>query len=289
MKNKEADFIIKRKKRNIIYPAKGGKTMDGLIQQIEVSRCTDGRMEKVADRVIQEDVLGIRINGALFFRISCSLEQPENLAAGFLFTQQIVKDKSEIELIVFDREAGECRITLRSKAADRLNTMDKSARQKGSSGGLLFPESNNPGDTQPQDCMQITCDDATRLIRLHHDHSRLFKMTGAVHSCALCSRTDLLRFYEDIGRHNALDKMAGDILLNGIDTADKIVTASCRLSLEIIQKVAVSGFSMVISNSAPTYPAVKAAESAGICVIGFARNNRFNLYTHPGRIISREP
>ena len=262
-----------------------GKTMDQFIKQINVSRCGKGKIEQVTDSVIEEHVLIIRINGNVVFEIVCTPDQPENLAAGYLFTQKIITDKADVAGIVFDKEALEVRITLCEKAANRLNTIKSESKIKGSSGGLLSPERNPVrAPSKPVD-LKISCSEVLHLIRQHHEKSRLFRQTGAVHSCAICSTGNIIRFYEDIGRHNAFDKMAGDIVMNGLETTGGIITASCRLSLEIIQKIAVSGFPMVISNAAPTSSGVKEAESAGITVIGFARDDRFNIYTHDHRVV----
>ena len=135
----------------------------------------------------------------------------------------------------------------------------------------------------------ITYDQVLSLIRQHFDHSRLFQETGAVHSAGLCDPFTILSYYEDIGRHNALDKLAGDILLNNTKTHDKIATLSCRMSLEIIGKIVKTGIPIVISNAAPTLSAIRLARDAGLTVIGFARDNRFNIYTHAKRISAGPP
>ena len=136
------------------------------------------------------------------------------------------------------------------------------------------------------DALTINYVQVLSLIQQHFDHSELFHETGAVHSAGLCDPSTILSYYEDIGRHNALDKLAGDILLKGINTQNKIATVSCRMSLEIIGKIIKTGIPIVISNAAPTLSAVKLAHRAGLTVIGFARNNRFNVYTHEKRIIA---
>jgi len=141
----------------------------------------------------------------------------------------------------------------------------------------------------PADGFSMTYDEVLSLIRMHKDHSGLFLETGAVHSAGLCHGGRMLYYYEDIGRHNALDKLAGDILLRGLHTGDKAATVSCRMSLEIIGKIVKTGIPIVISNAAPTLSAVRLARRSGLTVIGFARGSRFNIYSHEERIVPSPP
>lgn len=256
-----------------------------IIKQIDITRIKDNRIILTQDSIIDEDILEIHINGEKTFQMVFSMTHTNALAAGFLFTQGIVREKEDILDSVFLEAPKQCHITLKETALDRLKEFRKNGQVKGSSGGTLlsFPEGAQAVNQSPG--FSITYDTVLSLIRMHRDHSGIFIRTGAVHSAGLCHKGRILYYYEDIGRHNALDKLAGDILLKGIDTRDRVATVSCRMSLEIIGKIIRTGIPVVISNAAPTLSAVRLADRAGLTVIGFARDNRFNIYTHGERIV----
>ena len=114
--------------------------------------------------------------------------------------------------------------------------------------------------------------------------SDLFQQTGGVHSGAICSRDAILLFHEDIGRHNAVDKLIGEALSRQISLADKILLTSGRLSSEILLKAARQSIPVIVSRSAPTALAVELAARVNITLIGFARGNRMNVYAGDARV-----
>jgi len=110
--------------------------------------------------------------------------------------------------------------------------------------------------------------------------------THGVHSAALCDRKSILIFSEDIGRHNAIDKIFGKCLLENIPTDNRAVITSGRITSEILHKVARRGIPIIISISAPTNLGVRIADSLGITLLGFVRGKRINAYTNDWRIVS---
>ncbi len=257
-----------------------------IIKQVDIIRIKNSKKLFIKDDIVNEDILEIYINGDKHFEMVFSATKPKTLAAGFLFTQGIIHEKTDILNIIYHEDKNQCHIILNDTAGKRLNKFQKGHQIKGSSGGTLLQDKAMVLPSKPDGMLSITYHQVLALIKMHQEHSMVFHQTGAVHSAGLCDTSKILFLYEDIGRHNALDKLAGDILLNDIDTHDKIATLSCRMSLEIIGKIIKTGISIVISNAAPTLAAVKLASKAGVTMIGFARSNRFNIYTHEHRIHS---
>ncbi len=123
------------------------------------------------------------------------------------------------------------------------------------------------------------------MVKEFQDCSQVYRITGGVHSAALCDTGSILVFADDIGRHNAIDKIFGQSLLENIPTRDRIILTSGRISSEILLKVAKRNIPIIISKSAPTNLAVRLANDLGITLIGFVRGKRMNAYTNDWRIV----
>ncbi|MCK5427578.1 MAG: formate dehydrogenase accessory sulfurtransferase FdhD, partial [Thermodesulfovibrionia bacterium] len=115
--------------------------------------------------------------------------------------------------------------------------------------------------------------------------SELFRSTGGVHSAALCDAHEMLVFAEDIGRHNAVDKVIGYAFLENIPMQNKILLLSGRLSSEIINKAVRAKVPLLISRAAPTDIAVETAKKYNLTLIGFLRGQKLNVYSNPQRLI----
>ena len=133
--------------------------------------------------------------------------------------------------------------------------------------------------------LKISAPEVSILVEEFVQRSKVFKATGGVHSAALCDATKILLFSEDIGRHNAIDKIFGECLLKEVPTDDHIVVTSGRVSSEILLKVARRNIPILISKSAPTNLGVKLATQLGMTLIGFARGKRMNAYASSWRIV----
>lgn len=256
---------------------------DPVIKEIEIIRFEDGKSRQIKDAIIDEEILSLVINENPCFKMVCSMTDIQELSAGFLFTQGIIHQKKDIKNMEWKPGENRCCVTLTPDAYQRVTDLKKNGLIKGSSGGSLL-HSFSPAKPMENDNFSITPAQVISLIESHWNCSKRFQKTGAVHSAGLCDLENTLFYYEDIGRHNAVDKLAGSILLNSIDTFGKVATVSCRMSLEIVGKIVQTGITVLISNAAPTLSAVKLADKAGLTMIGFARGNRFNIYTHEQRV-----
>jgi FdhD protein len=141
------------------------------------------------------------------------------------------------------------------------------------------------GFAQIKSSLQVEAGEILKLVGAVQDKALLFKSTGGVHSAALAERDKLLFYNEDIGRHNAVDKIVGQCILKNISLEDKILLTSGRISSEIVIKGAKLGLPIIVSRSAPTSLAVALARETGITLVGFARGKRLNIYSHTIRII----
>ena len=131
---------------------------------------------------------------------------------------------------------------------------------------------------------------ARRVLALVNEFSQcstMYKATGGVHNAALCNTDSIIIFSEDIGRHNAIDKVFGQSLLEDMPTGGHLIITSGRVSSEILLKVARRNVPLLISKSAPTSLGVKLASDLGVTLVGFAREKRLNIYTHEQRLRSK--
>jgi FdhD protein len=131
--------------------------------------------------------------------------------------------------------------------------------------------------------------DADTIVRLPHvlrDAQRAFAETGGLHAAGVFDTAGALQLSaEDVGRHNAVDKLLGRLLMSGrLPLEDSLLFVSGRSSFEIVQKAYLGGLPLIAAVSAPSSLAIDLANRAGITLLGFVRGDRFNVYTHPGRV-----
>jgi FdhD protein len=251
--------------------------MESETNRIPILRFGEEGKSSIKDIVVREFPLTIVLNGQELVTLLCSPTNLEYLAAGFLLSEGLIKGKDDIKAILVDEQKGVARV-------ETKKAVDVSLRRVLASGGGkgIASSSAQKVSVEPQ-----TKFSASRVFSLMHDlvqRSRVFKATGGVHSAALCNTEGILVFSEDIGRHNAIDKILGECLLKGITTDNRLVITSGRVSSEILLKVARRNVPILISKSAPTDLGVKLADDLGVTLVGFARGKRMNVYTNGWRV-----
>ncbi|TWB52039.1 FdhD protein [Rhizobium sp. ERR 922] len=216
----------------------------------------------------------------------------EDFAVGFSLTEGIITDMSEIAAIepIEDGQGIDVQITLVDDAADALRLRRR--HMAGPVGcGLCGIESIEQAVRKVPDVSKValkpTQRDIVRAIALLNDAQLLHRETHAVHGAGFYIPSEgLLAVREDVGRHNALDKLCGAVIRSGHKGADGVVAVTSRLSVEMVQKAAILGSSVLVAISAPTALAIRTAEEAGMTLVALVRDDDFEIFTHPHRIIT---
>jgi FdhD protein len=214
----------------------------------------------------------------------------EELASGFLFTEGIISGYSDIEKIVIDKH-NTVTVRLRDQVTARIESMDRHSYVASSCGVcgkrsiaavMERAQYSIDGGGMPAVSSELINSLPVVLRKAQHD----FDSTGGIHASALFdTKGSLLELREDVGRHNALDKLIGaQLSKNKVPLREQILLLSGRASFELIQKSAHAGIPLVAAIGAPSSLAVGLAEKSGITLIGFVRQARFNVYTGAHRV-----
>jgi len=209
------------------------------------------------------------------------------LAAGFAFTEGIIESLHDVlSMAVCADTPGVVRMTLADPTrvvTRRRNVLLTSSC--GICGSRDIVENNAYGLTPVPDRMRFGATRLAPLMAGMQEHQQVFSLTGGAHAAAIFNQGgQILAVAEDLGRHNALDKVIGRVLLEGGSFERCGVLLSSRLSLEMVAKAIRAGFEMIAAIGAPTSLAIEIAQHFGITLCGFVRNDRATLYTHPHRI-----
>jgi FdhD protein len=242
---------------------------------LRVLRIIDGKQEYVEDTVVEDVLFRIFINGDLVASMNVVREKLEELTFGYLVTSNYIKGLDEVDEILFDENDVLVKLT---REVDPIEIKETYLKQ-------LSDASLTPAHFVVKESrLSLT----PRLIRTVMDELNLrgdtFKQTGGTHSALIYQDDKVVAFSEDVGRFNALDKVIGEALMNKIDLKNVILASSGRLAGEMVLKASNAGVPVMCSVSAPIKSGVNIAIAAGMTLIGFARGDKFNIYSGFERI-----
>lgn len=249
-----------------------------------------GRVERRVDVVAREKPLHIRLNGKAYVTIMCTPTNLENLAVGHLITQGILRSVNDIKEIDLMKDLCDIHLQPNVKIQEGISLKSRSSRivTSTSTSPITQPRLKHKDDIQnsPFD-VQV---DASTIIQVTSDldqRATTYKNTGGVHIAAIYTlKGQVVAFAEDVGRHNAVDKAIGLSLMVGKrDLSNSMLVLSGRLSGDMVSKAVNSGIPILISVAPALNTGIDLAESTGITLIGFTRGGRFNIYTHPYRVL----
>ena len=253
---------------------------DALILKISGSN-----VEGVVDEVASELPVRLILNDQPLVTPLCTPSELEELAVGFLLSEGLLRDRSSIRKLEVIEGDVAIRIELSGLPADWESMFEKRTISSGCGKGITFTSYRMDTDSRIDVVGQlVSLKDIRNLLNEFRNISKLYLATGGVHSAALSDGKDILFFSEDIGRHNAVDKLIGKAFLQSVPVEDKILLTSGRVTSEIVTKAGRNRFPILISRAAPSCMAISYAEDMGITLVGFARGERMNIYTWPNRI-----
>jgi FdhD protein len=253
-------------------------------KRVFITRFDSGVPSKTEDLVATEEALTVFANGLEVATLLYTPPMTLELTLGYLFSEGMIKSRDDITSLSIKK--GSVFVELKGTLQKREGAAGKIVTS-GCGGGVSFIYPQGMQDIKKLKSKRAIPQDKVLELASHFRKiSELFEKTGGVHSAALSDGKEFIAFAEDIGRHNAVDKVFGKCLLEGINSEDTLLFTTGRVSSEILLKCARRHTPVIVSRSAPTSLSVRLGERLGITVIGFARGRRMNVYTHPERVLA---
>lgn len=236
--------------------------------------------ESVEAHIPGELPLTIRVDGMEVVTLMTLGTQPEALTLGYIRNQKLIDDIELIESVTvdWDREVVDVVTHAGTGIADWQEKMKRRIVTSGCGQGTIFSCTVDKLYEVSLSTPQLKQSDIYALIKNVSQLNDVYRVSGAVHGCGLCTPTESLMHIEDVGRHNAADAIAGRMWLEGIDGDDKIFYTTGRLTSEIVMKTAFMGIPTLLSRSGVTQMGLELAQEIGMTMIARAKGRHFLIY-----------
>lgn len=259
------------------------KTSENPLQTIEVE-VFDEYGEKLTKQIACERPLTVMLNWKEIVTLMTLGSRPEALVLGYLKNQSFLSDPEAVESIIIDWETSSAAVITKEDTSQLEQALKKKTVTSGCGQGTMYGNvMKQLEDYQVPQTKIKQSEIYTALEALTH-YNDTYKKAGAVHGCAVCKDDQVLSFVEDVGRHNAVDTLAGEMWLNKEDGADKIFYTTGRLTSEMVIKVAQMGIPVLLSRSGVTQMGLDLAQKFGITTIARAKGLRFQVFTGADKI-----
>lgn len=244
-----------------------------------------GSIQIVSGHVVEEVLACISVNGEELATFMCSPHDLEQLALGFLWNEGVISGLNDVKSTHVSKSRTCVDIWLRDLAFEAPKRRIVTA---GCGGGITFDDLSERHEPLISS-LEATPEQLAGLMRQMHLGARLYQEARGIHTAAMSDGDRLLMQVEDVGRHNCLDKLAGLALLEGVETKDKILLSSGRISSEMINKARRMRMPIVCSRTSPTGLSVGLADAWRMTIVAYLRQDRMRIYTHPERIVGLPP
>jgi FdhD protein len=264
------------------------------VRRVERKVWRAGELAEGARVIPEETAVAFTYSGTSHAVMMATPRDLEDFAVGFSLTEGIIAAPADIETLEIIEEPVGVELRLRLAEAKGRAFQERRRRFAGPTGcGLCGIESLEEAGRAPAnvaaDRSRFTSADIMAALDALHARQAINRTTHAVHAAGFYRRGDgLLALREDVGRHNALDKLAGALARGGMHGGEGLAVLTSRLSVELVQKAAAVGIPVIVAVSVPTALAVRAAEAAGMTLVAVARADGFEIFTHAHRMAETE-
>ena len=215
---------------------------------------------------------------------------PESLVIGYLRNQGFVSELTDIESVQVDWDTNSAAVKCLNNLDDFENKLTHKVVTSGCGQGTTFGGIWDDLKNKNLKTDKLKQSSIYKILKLLHDKNEVYRKSGAVHGCAICDENNIIDFIEDVGRHNAVDAIAGNMWLNHIDSKNKLFYTTGRLTSEMVIKVAQMDISYLISRSGVTEMGLNVAKETGVTLIGRAKGRHFLVYNgHENIIYDKKP
>lgn len=266
-------------------------------RKVKISRIKKGRKEQTDDIILYESPIDLYVNSKPLVNIICLAKDLKELSIGFLFSIGVINSMKDINEMKVNELENSIFVELKEEVKFNIENLDINpvSRVVDTTCGISSPwrnvikdsldKSNIKDAIKAKNYIKIKASTIFSAIKQMQMNTPLYRETGGCHGAAIFDfKGKLLSVKEDIGRHNAIDKVIGDMLLRGHDFENLFLTSTGRLTGDSVLKAIKAKIPVVASLSAAIESGIRLAFSYGITLIGFARGGRMNIYSHPKRI-----
>lgn len=236
-----------------------------------------GELQADEGEVVAEFPLSLTVNGREIATLVASPHELSFLVAGFLRLQGFVTSADDFEFLSVCQDLGAANVRIKGELPERM----KPVLTSGCGTGIVF---STPRSTVVAAKNSYTPAQIFTLMDELGKQADRYRTHGGIHSAAVGDGKGMILYAEDLGRHNTLDRIAGEALLKGVDLAGLMLVTSGRISTEMAAKAAQLGIVLLASRTSPTDMAIKLCEESGITLIGYLRAGRFQVYSHQQRL-----